>query len=144
MVHHHAPPPPTRTLDARRRIYISRMTQADDSLDFVDLERTTAKLAEEERQANEREQNDLRWVMSTKQGRRFIWRRLSRAGVYQLSFNSDSAVMAFNEGTRKAGLELLDELMEACPDRYNEMLAEQKETQDAARHRVADQRNKRR
>lgn len=120
------------------------MTHGHDPLDLADQARTAATSAEEERQRQEREQNDLRWVMSSKQGRRFIWRRLSRAGVFQPSFNTNNAVMAFNEGNRNAGLEMLNEIMEACPERYTEMLNEQKDAKERHDNRNADRRNKRR
>lgn len=120
------------------------MTQAEhDPTDLVDQERTTAKAAEEERLRREREANELRWVLSTKQGRRFIWRQLSEAGVFQSSFNTNNAVMAFNEGRRNAGLQLLSEVMDTCPERYTEMLTEQKEAKERHDHRDADRRNKR-
>lgn len=117
--------------------------QEHDPLDLTGQERTAAKTAEEERLQREREQNDLRWVMGSKQGRRFMHRRLEQAGVWKSSFNTNNAVMAFNEGYRNAGLELLSEIMEACPERYTEMLTEQKEAKDATRNRSADTRNRR-
>jgi hypothetical protein len=117
-------------------------TQEHDPLDLSGQERTTANAAEEERQAREKELNDLRWVMGTKQGRRFMWRLLSKAGLYQSSFNTNNAVMAFNEGNRNAGLQQLNDIMEACPERYNEMLTEQKEAKEKHVNRHADRRNK--
>ena len=117
------------------------MTQEHDPLDLIGQERTAARSAEEERLAKEKETGDLRWVMSTKQGRRFMWRLLSRAGVFQSSFSTNNAVMAFNEGNRNAGLQQLNDVMEACPDRYTEMLAEQKDAKDGNRNRSADRRN---
>lgn len=121
------------------------MTDSEhDPLDLIGQERTAAAIAEEERLAKEKEQNDLRWVMSTKQGRRFVYRLLSRAGVFQSSFNTNNAVMAFNEGNRNAGLQLLTDIMEACPERYTEMLTEQKEAKERDGHRTADRRNKHR
>lgn len=119
------------------------MTQEHDPLDLAGQERTAARSAEEERLAREKEVSDLRWVMSNKQGRRFMWRLLGRAGIYQSSFSSDSAVMAFNEGNRNAGLQQLNDIMEVCPERYAEMMNEQKELNDATRNRTADRRNKR-
>lgn len=68
--------------------------------------------------------------MSSKEGRRFVWRQLGNAGVYQLSFNSDAARMAFNEGQRNIGLKLLDDVMEACPNQYANMLREQRELKE--------------
>lgn len=118
------------------------MTQEHEPLDLNAQERASAKAAEEERLAKEKEQNDLRWVMSNKQGRRFMWRLLSEAGVFRLSFNTNNATMAFNEGYRSAGLKQLNEIMEACPERYTDMLNEQKETEDKHANRNADRRNK--
>lgn len=119
------------------------MTPEHHPLDLAGQERTAAKAAEEERLAREKEQNELRWIMSTKQGRRFIHRLLSRAGVFQSSFNTNAAMMAFNEGNRNAGLQLLNDIMEACPERYTEMLAEQKEAKERNDNRNADPRNRR-
>jgi len=119
------------------------MTTEHDPLDLAGQERTAATKAEEERLLREKELNDLRWVMSTKQGRRFMWRLLSGAGLYRPSFNTDPVVMAFNEGTRNGGLVQLNDIMEACPDRYTEMLTEQKEAKEKDGHRNADRRNKR-
>ena len=112
-----------------------------DPTDLAAQERAAARLAEEERLAVERARNELRWVMSTKQGRRFIYRQLSGAGIWKSSFDTDALRMAFAEGSRNGGLQLLSEIMETCPDRYTEMLTEQKETEDAARNRTADRRN---
>ncbi len=116
--------------------------QEHDPLDLAGQERTAAKTAEEERLQREREQNDLKWVMGSKQGRRFMHRRLEQAGIWKSSFNTNNAAMAFNEGYRNAGLELLNEIMEACPERYTEMLTEQKEAKDKHDNRSADRRNK--
>lgn len=119
------------------------MTQQEhDPLDTAAPERATAIRAEEERQQREKEQNDLRYVMGSKQGRRFVYRQLSEAGVWRLSFSTDNAVMAFNEGNRNRGLSLLNELLETCPDRYTEMLAEHKAAKEKHDNRHADRRNR--
>lgn len=110
--------------------------------DLSGQERTAAISAEEERRLRELGQSDLRWVVSTKQGRRFMWRLLGSAGVFHSSFSTNNASMAFNEGKRNQGLELLNEIIEHCPDKYTLMLSEQKETREANDHRNADSRNK--
>jgi hypothetical protein len=122
------------------------MTGAEhDPLDPIAQERNSARVAEEERLQREREANDLRYVMNSKPGRRFVYRLLSGAGLYRLSFNADSdRVTAFNEGARNRGLELLSEIMAACPERYTEMLVEQKEAKERNDNRNADPRNRRR
>ena len=119
------------------------MTTEHDPLDPAGQERTFAANAQEERLTREKELNDLRWVMGSKQGRRFMWRLLSGAGLFRSSFSVDSAVMAFNEGFRNAGLQQLNDIMEACPDRYTEMLTEHKAEKEKNEHRNADPRNKR-
>lgn len=119
------------------------MTTEHDPLDISAEERTAARIAEEERLAKEKEHNELRWVMSTKQGRRFIHRQLSDAGLWTTSFDINGALMAFNEGRRNTGLKLLSDIMDACPDRYTEMLDEQREAKEKHDHRNADRRNKR-
>lgn len=121
------------------------MTQPEhDPLDISADERNSAKTAEEERLATGERQNDLRWVMSNKRGRRFIYRQLEEAGIWRSSFDIDSTVMAFNEGNRNGGLKLLNEITEACTERYTEMLAEQKQEKDKHEQRTADRRSARR
>lgn len=119
--------------------------QEHDPLDLVAQERAATAKVEEERLQRERDANDLRFVMSSKQGRRFVYRLLSGMGLYRLSFNADnSQLTAFNEGARNQGIALLTEIMETCPDRYTEMLTEQKEAKERNDNRNADPRNRRR
>lgn len=71
--------------------------------------------------------DDLKWLMSSKRGRRFVARLLERAGVWRLSFNTNALTMAFNEGTRNEGLRLLSQITAHCPERYSELLKESQE-----------------
>ena len=73
------------------------------------------------------ETEDVKWLMGSKRGRRFLWRVLERAGVYRLSFNTNSMTMAFSEGARNEGLRLLATIHSACPDLYTTMLKEANE-----------------
>ena len=72
------------------------------------------------------EQDDFRYLMSLPQGRRFMWRLLERAGVFRSSFSLNGLEMAHNEGNRNAGLHLLADIQELCPERYTQMLKEAK------------------
>ena len=75
--------------------------------------------------ARQTEIDDLLWLMSDKRGRRFMWRLLERAGIYQLSFvPGDPTVTAFREGRRNQGLQLVAEVMQHCPNRFSEMQKE--------------------
>jgi hypothetical protein len=67
----------------------------------------------------ETELNDLKKVMEIPEGRRFIWRILGDAGVFQPSFRAGSPdLTAFNEGARNNGLTLLTEIMNNVPGSF--------------------------
>lgn len=68
---------------------------------------------------------DFKWLMSQKRGRRYVWRQLELAGVFQTSFTSDALQMAFSEGQRNQGLRILGFIHEHAPESYLEMLKEQ-------------------
>lgn len=85
-------------------------------------ERHSKALAEQQIEAD-----DIRRLMSSKWGRRFMCRLLDTAGVFKLSFHSNAMTMAFNEGNRNFGNRLLADITKYCPDRYMEMLKEQKQ-----------------
>ena len=51
-------------------------------------------------------------------------RWLERAGVWQLSFNTNAMTMAFNEGRRNEGLALTNKLMVSCPEQWAQMMLE--------------------
>lgn len=72
------------------------------------------------------EKDDVKMVMSTEYGRRFMHRLLVRAGIYALSYvpEADSHHTSFREGQRNMGLWALAELEEACPESYFTMLKE--------------------
>jgi hypothetical protein len=93
----------------------------DDEDGAVRISRTKAQYAAD------LEIGDLKWLMSNKRGRRFIFTLLERAGVWRLSFNTNALTMAFAEGTRNEGLRLMAQLTEHCLDRYSEMLKEQQD-----------------
>lgn len=85
------------------------------------------KESEDERRARRvAEGEDLRRVMSTASGRRFVWGQLERAGVFRSSFTGNSETF-FREGQRNIGLMLLADVNEFCPEQYLTMLMESKE-----------------
>ena len=70
---------------------------------------------EKNRQRREEETNDLRAVLSSASGRRFVWRLLERSGVFRSSFNAVSdSYTAFNEAPG-LGLQVLDDMWRRIP-----------------------------
>lgn len=67
---------------------------------------------------------DLRAVMGTRPGRAVLWRVLSVAGVFELSYTGEALGTAFHEGQRNIGLALFADLHRVCPDLYTIMADE--------------------
>jgi hypothetical protein len=92
-----------------------------DNFDPMDIN-SQARAREEADVKNKVEQqteaDDVKWLMSSKRGRRIMWRQLQRAGVFLLSFNATAMVMAFNEGRRSEGLRLLAQIHQFAPEQY--------------------------
>ena len=73
--------------------------------------------------------NDVRHVLSSVQGRRFVWRILDMAGVYRSSFTGNSTTF-FNEGARNIGLRVLSDVMDAKPEAFLIMQQEDKKRRE--------------
>ena len=77
------------------------------------------------RLARQVEANDWKWLMSSTQGRRIVWRLMDKAGVYRTSFTGNSETF-FKEGMRNMGLFIVAEIQAHSPDSYALMLTESK------------------
>jgi hypothetical protein len=97
-----------------------------DPLDIRGQEDRKASDELNDRLARESEEADLHWLMSSKRGRRVVWRLLDRAGVFRLSFNTNAMTMAFSEGNRNEGLRILAMIHAICPNLYPTMVKEAK------------------
>ncbi|GJA00437.1 hypothetical protein ECV0102_07850 [Enterobacter cloacae] len=75
----------------------------------------------------QREKDDIKFVMDSEQGRRVVWGLLERGQVFGTCFNVDPNITAFNEGQRNLALVLLQRVMTHCPDQYLKMAAEASE-----------------
>lgn len=78
--------------------------------------------------AAKQEADDLKTVMSTVQGRRFVMALLDRTGLFRTSFTGNASTY-FNEGRRDVGLRLLADINEQCPELY--LTAQQEHLQEA-------------
>jgi hypothetical protein len=72
----------------------------------------------------------MRYILSSRQGRRFLWRYLERCGVFKTSFDGTSRTY-FNEGERNIGLKLLADVNEANIEAYVTMMKEAKGDKNA-------------
>ncbi len=66
---------------------------------------------------NQREDDDLAWLMNQREGRRFMWRLLQSCHLYESSFTGTSATF-FREGERNVGLQVLADITRICPDHH--------------------------
>ena len=96
-----------------------------DPLDLRGQERAKEEAASRTQLARVNEDDDFKWLMGSKRGRRIVWRLLDRTGVFRLSFNTNSMQMAFAEGNRNEGLRTLAQIHALCPELYPVMMKEQ-------------------
>jgi len=92
------------------------------------VEVRTRRQQELARRIRERELNDMRAVLNTAEGRRFVWRLFDKAGIFRTSFTGNSTTF-FNEGQRNLGLLFFNDMMQAMPEAFALMQREQAELQ---------------
>lgn len=78
-------------------------------------------------------------LMSTASGRHWVHSLLETAGIFHSIFSSDPLTMAFNEGRRNQGLQLLNDIMRWCPDDYVQMMRESNARSSAAAEHTRSQ-----
>ena len=95
--------------------------------DPLDIHVHEAALEEKELKRSidrDNEEADFKWLMSSKRGRRIVWRILEQSGVFRSSFSTTAMQMAFNEGYRNLGNRTLGLIHNYCPELYPIMLKE--------------------
>lgn len=101
-----------------------------DPTDIRAQDRARADAATQRRLSRDTEESDLKWLVKTKQGRRVVWRLLEQAGVFRMSFNTNSMQMAFNEGNRSYGNRVMAMLHTHCPEAFVQMMNEARAAED--------------
>lgn len=98
------------------------MSQADffDSSDKSAVRRAVKAAKRDEAQLR----LDLRSIMQTEHGRRWIHSLLERSRVFDNPFSTDPGLMAFSCGEKNIGLQLIAELHEVSTDLYLIMMKE--------------------
>jgi hypothetical protein len=102
-----------------------------DPTDLKGQEISREEEAARQRLANEVEQADLKWLMSSKKGRRIVWRLLEQSRVFESVYDPVAMKMAHNEGHRNYGLLILKQLMRVHLELFFAMM---REGQDANRN----------
>lgn len=85
--------------------------------------RQVAKAGIRENEEAAQRKEDLKTVISTPEGRRFIWRMLDHCGVFRSVF-SPSAHIYYNSGKQDVGHFLQGEIGRDFPDLYQLMVKE--------------------
>lgn len=82
------------------------------------------RAGDRDRRRREGEIADVRSVMGTPAGRRFVWRLLETGRIFTDRFDENSLRMARNEGRAHTGLILLVDIDVACPELFDTMRRE--------------------
>lgn len=93
----------------------------------TDDEQQAARLARGVKAVAKQAEQDLKWIMADARGRRFMWNMLTRCGIYRSSYAAGQGkveAIAFYEGERNIGLELLDRVLKQTPKAYATMTQE--------------------
>ncbi len=86
--------------------------------------RARKEAAQDQRKSKRDQQiEDIKWQMSTKQGRRVMWRLMEKAGIFRTSFTGNSETF-FREGHRNLGLEFMADINAYCIHEYALMVEE--------------------
>lgn len=80
--------------------------------------------AKEAKRRRQRELSDIRKVVSSPEGRRFVYRIWGMCGIFRNSFSLNSNQTAFNEGRRDVGLAILNDVNKADRTAFSKMQSE--------------------
>jgi hypothetical protein len=86
-------------------------------------EQRVEEAAKRERRVRERELNDIRAILSTKEGRRFAWRLMGHCKVFQSVWES-SARIHYSSGQQDVGHFVMAEIVAADQNAFLQMMKE--------------------
>lgn len=78
----------------------------------------------EQRRVRQKEIDDIRRLLRTPEGRRFLWRMMSLCGVFRNPFTQNSNQTAFNAGMMNVGQTVLADVNEADVTAFAKMQQE--------------------
>jgi hypothetical protein len=74
--------------------------------------------------SQDKEHNDLLFVLDTEQGRRVMWRILSHAGIYKSPYNHSGSVQNMNIGMGEVARWLLAQIVNVDETKWLQMQSE--------------------
>ncbi|EOC1198851.1 hypothetical protein AAAW50_003050 [Cronobacter sakazakii] len=92
--------------------------------ELYDDEGQTPEQVKKQQMREERDADDIRFVMGSEKGRRVVWQMLEKGSVFSTTFSMDPHATAFNEGQRNLALALFQRVMSVCPELYLKMADE--------------------
>jgi hypothetical protein len=101
---------------------VSVLTEGYDAGDEGQVKERTKKIKSQ----RDRDLDDFRALLETKQGRRVIWRLICETELFSVSKVMNASIYAL-EGKREIGKLLFNDVMEAKPEAYLQMMKESKE-----------------
>ena len=93
--------------------------------------RQVSRAAKAERRAALERRVDLRGIIRTRSGRRYLWALLCECGLFESSFSPDLALMAHKEGERNVGLRIFADLNSVDETIYHQMAIEAQQEAEA-------------
>jgi len=78
----------------------------------------------EEKRIKDQKRNDLKWVLSTPQGRRFIWGLMSEGNIFNERYHTDSNYNFVTKGVRMFCQNIFNDVLQAEPEAYLKMIQE--------------------
>lgn len=65
-----------------------------------------------------KELRDIRSVMGSEEGRRFIWRLLEECRVFLSTYDDQPVASYYKQGRRAVGLVVYNDILESCPELF--------------------------
>jgi hypothetical protein len=81
---------------------------------------------------------DVLWLLSTAQGRRFLFRILSTSGIWLPAYGTEDRHLAYGEGRRSLGLEVLGWINQVDPRGFLKVLEQDLQSQKEPVHERDD------
>lgn len=98
------------------------MSESDEEYDSGNAKHIK-KRKQEEKNAQGLREDDLKFLMSQPQFRRFMWHLFTFTNIYSVApRDAGEREVGFLDGGKNVGLKYLADIQDTCPERYSEMV----------------------